>query len=119
MKLLLDEHYSPAIADQLQAPGYDVVSVRGVGMDGTDDEPLLVWAAGQQRALLTNNVSHFVPIVQHWAQTGQQHYGVLFTSDASMPRSNQTIGTYLTVLRGVLDANSGVSALVDQVRWLP
>ena len=52
MKLLLDQHYSPEVAKQLQDAGYDVTAVSGdPDLEGMEDEPLLRHAAEQGRAL--------------------------------------------------------------------
>jgi predicted nuclease of predicted toxin-antitoxin system len=119
VKLLLDEHYANEIASRLRAAGHDAVTVSERGVKGIDDEPLLALAASEDRTLLTNNARDFLPIVARWASSGEDHYGVLLTSDDSMPRSKEGIGLYLRVLRALMDANPGIRALVNQVRWLP
>ncbi len=119
MKLLLDEHYANAIAVQLRAGGHDAVTVSERGLSGTDDEPLLVVAASEDRAVLTNNARDFLPLVARWAASGDDHCGLLLTSDSSMPRGKNTIGLYVDTLRQIMDANPGTRALANQVRWLP
>ena len=119
MKLLLDQHYSPEIAKQLQDAGHDVSAVSGdPDLEGMEDEPLLRHAAEQGRALLTNNVSAFVPIIQQWAVQGEEHPGVIFTSDDSMPRSRNTIGRYVEQLLSHLDEFRGDDAFRGRVHWL-
>lgn len=119
MKLLLDEHYAHEIAVQLRAVGHDAVTVFERGLTGSDDEPLLEHASSEDRAMLTNNARHFLPIVGRWAASGREHCGLLLTSDRSMPRNSSTIGLYVETLRTVMDANPGARALANQVRWLP
>jgi predicted nuclease of predicted toxin-antitoxin system len=119
VRLLLDEHYSRHIAVQLRAAGYDVVPVGEQGMGGSDDEPVLEFAASEERALLTNNARDFLPLVRLWATAGREHCGLLLTSDSSMPRSTGTIGLYVETLSRLMHANPGRRALADQVRWLP
>ena len=119
MRLLLDEQYSPTIAQQLRTQGFDVVAVvERPDLIGLDDEALLRVAAGERRALLTNNVRHFTPIARDWGASGQTHYGLLFTSDASLPRSRETIGVYVEGLAALLEAEPADDSLRDQVRWL-
>ena len=118
MKLLLDEHYANDIAAQLRAAGHDAVTVGERGLDGTDDEPLLAFAASEDRAVLANNARDFVPLVARWAASGQDHCGLLLTSDGSMPRGKATIGLYVKTLRELMDANPTTGALANQVRWL-
>ncbi len=67
----------------------------------------------------TNNVRHFVALVARWAGSGEEHCGVLLTSDASMPRGKHSIGLYVDTLRRLMAANPGTRALANQVSWLP
>jgi len=92
LRLLLDEHYAEAIAHQPRAKGFDAVTVFGLGLKGTDDEPLLEYAVTDRRALLTNNVADFMPLHAKWMATGRSHFGLLFTDDARMPRHRSVIG---------------------------
>lgn len=118
MRLLLDEHYANEIAVQLRAADHDAVTVSEKGLKGTDDEPLLAFAASDDRALLTNNARDFLPLVTRWAASGDDHCGLLLTSDSSMPRGKNTIGLYVRSLRQLMDAHPGRRALANQVRWL-
>lgn len=118
MKLLLDEHYAGEIAEQLRASGHDATTVAERGVRGIDDEPLLALAASEQRTLLTNNVRDFAPLASRWAASGQEHYGLMFTSDASMPRGKSSIGAYVDALRTLMDDNPAADSLRNQVRWL-
>ncbi len=119
MRLLLDDQYSPTIAQELRGQSFDVVAVvERRDLIGLDDESLLRLAAGERRALLTNNVRHFAAIARGWGASGQTHYGLVFTSDASLPRSRETIGMYVDALGALLDVTPGDEALRDQVRWV-
>ena len=118
MKLALDHHYSPTIAHELRAGGHDVVAAIERGWEALADEALLDACQGEQRALLTNNVADFAAIARRCAPQGRQHHGLIFTSDASMPRSRGTIGHYVTSLDALLAAHPHLDALLDQVHWL-
>jgi hypothetical protein len=119
LRLLLDEQYSHQIAQHLRAQGFDVVAVvERAELVGVSDNDLLDVAASEGRALLTNNVRDFVPIVQEWAASGRSHSGVLLTSDATMPRSRKTIGAYVKRLTAVLESVPAEDGLREQVRWL-
>jgi predicted nuclease of predicted toxin-antitoxin system len=119
LKLLLDEQYSPEIAERLRDDGYDVTAVKGSPeLEGIGDEPLLRSAAGQGRALLTNNVSDFAPMATEWAARGDEHLGLIFTSDESMPRARNTIGLYIKKLSELLDKHPGHDAFRGRVAWL-
>lgn len=118
VRLALDHHYSPIIAEELRNKGHDVVAAVERGWDREDDEPLLALCTVERRALLTNNVSDFVAIARRWAVQGQQHAGLIFTSDTSLPRTRGTIGTYLTLLDELLARHPAQDSFADLVHWL-
>jgi predicted nuclease of predicted toxin-antitoxin system len=118
VKLLLDEHYTDDIASQLRAVGHDAVTVSERGLRGTDDESLLAFAVSEGRALATNNARDFLLLVGRLAASGDDHYGLLLTADASMPRAKNTIGRYIETLSALMTANPEARAVVNQVRWL-
>jgi hypothetical protein len=101
------------------SPGCNAVTVSERGLKGIDDESLLALATTEDRALLTNNARDFLPLVARWAASGDDHCGLLLTSDSSMPRSRNTIGRYVETLQPFMDENPAARALVNQIRWLP
>jgi predicted nuclease of predicted toxin-antitoxin system len=118
VKLVLDHHYSPAIATKLRERGFDVVAAIERGWETEDDEALLAICDQEQRGLVTNNVADFTVIARGWAIEGRRHSGLIFTSDASMPRNRQTIGRYFEALEELLRANARDDALTDRFQWL-
>lgn len=119
MRLLLDEHYSPRIAEDLRSRGHDVVSATERGdLRGVGDRELLRLAAADGRALVTENVADFMPLVREAAAGGDRHFGVVFTSSRSMPRSSKTIGRFGEELDRFLRDRPAHDALADQVHWL-
>ncbi len=119
MRLLLDEMYSPAIAEQLRARGHDVESVHDPPeLAAAPDRQLLLAMHGEQRAIVTNNTNDFMPLVHEAIQTGSGFSGVIFTSDRSLPRSRNTIGTFVRLLENLLKRLPADDALDGQVHWL-
>ncbi|MEJ7788686.1 MAG: DUF5615 family PIN-like protein [Thermoleophilaceae bacterium] len=119
MRLLLDEQFTPQIAEQLSTQGYDATAVSGdLALKGLDDEILLRLATDQGRALMTNNVRHFAPLAIDWSARGDVHAGLIFTSDRSLPRTRGSIGIYVETLRVLFDAHPGSDALSGQMLWL-
>lgn len=119
MSLLLDEHYSPAIAEQLRQGGHDVVSVDARDdLRACSDAELFAVARAERRALVTNNVVDFAPLVREAAIQSEAHYGVVFTSDRSLPRAKRTIGRFVELLEELLAARPAEDAMVDEVVWL-
>lgn len=118
MKLALDHHYSRLIAVELRKRRRDVVAAIEQGWEIEADETLLAICHEERRALLTNNVADFTVIARRWATEGRQHAGLVFTSDASMPRSRATIGRSVTAVDALLRANPAGDAFVDRIHWL-
>jgi hypothetical protein len=118
VKLLLDEHYSPAIARQLGTRGHDVVAVaeRADLVSLSDDD--LRRMAQERRAIMTNNVKDFMPLANRAAQGDDDHYGLLFTSDKSMPRRSDAIGRVVDALDAFLQRHQSEDSYRNQVQWL-
>ena len=118
VKLALDHHYSTQIAVQLRKRRCDAVAAIEQGWETEDDESLLSLCADESRTLLTNNVADFAVIARRWALQGRHHAGLIFTSDASLPRGQLTIGRYVTALHSLMRANPAEDAFVDRTHWL-
>jgi len=63
-------------------------------------------------------VADFAVIARRWAAEGREHAGLLFTSDASLPRTRSTIGRYVRVLEKLLKSLPQDDSFLGQVRWL-
>jgi hypothetical protein len=119
VRLLLDQHYSPTIATQLRKRGHDVASAEEEpGLRGRSDREVWSYAVTERRALLTEDVSHFVALVREWLLAGERHFGVIFTSPRSMPRGRETTGRYVARLDEFLAERPADDALADQIAWL-
>ncbi|MDQ6727091.1 MAG: DUF5615 family PIN-like protein [Actinomycetota bacterium] len=118
MRLALDNHYSPVIAQRLREAGHDVVAAIERGWEREDDERILAICADEPRALLTNDVADFTAIYRRWAADGRAHSGLIFTSDASMPRGRATIGRFVGALDALLSLHPGEDAFGERVHWL-
>jgi hypothetical protein len=118
VKLAIDHHYPIAIVEQLRIVGHDAVAAVERGWHREPDEALLALCVAEQRALLTNNVGDFMAIARGWAVRGQQHSGLVFTSDASLPRTRAMIGTYVKLIDALLRENPKPDAYIDRIHWL-
>ena len=119
MRLCLDEHYSPEIASQLRDAGYDVICVKErPELERLSGADLLATMTLERRALLTENVVDFAPLVRQLGAVGDSHFGVIFSAHKAMPRSKATIGHFLSSLRVLLEAHPGEEAFVDRIDWL-
>lgn len=119
MKLLLDAHYSPAIAEQLRKRGHDVVAAgERPDLRALSDAELLVRAVAERRALVTNNAADFVPLIQRVAEVGDHHFGLVLTSDRTFPRSTRAIGRHVRALEHLLRAHPADDGFADTSVWL-
>jgi predicted nuclease of predicted toxin-antitoxin system len=110
IKLLLDEHIWVGLREALAQRGYDVIHLNDTGQRGIDDEPLLAFATAQDRAVLTYNVRHFVPLVSLWYEAGREHAGVILSVQLSRGELLRQIERLLATL--------SAAALKNTVRWL-
>ena len=119
MRLLLDEMYSVAIAVQLRARGHDVVAVtERLELRNIDDDEILRLMAAEQRVVVSENAVHFVPCFSEMIAHAEICYGLVLTSNESMPRRTGTIGMFVSVLERELTLRPRDNALIDQMLWL-
>ncbi len=63
-RMLLDEHYSDAMAVALRARGHDVVAVVAhPDLRGASDPEVFRWAAEARRRVVTENIKDFRPLL--------------------------------------------------------
>lgn len=102
MRLLLDEQYSPEIARELKRRGHDAEAIKDRReLQAMEDPELLRRAQRELRVLVTDNVVDFAPLIGLFAELGEHHSGVLFTSGNAFPRSEEGIGLQRLRLRRV------------------
>lgn len=119
MRLLLDEMYSPAIAEGLRERGHDVISAHDRSdLAGARDAQLFAAMQAEQRVIVTNNIRDFTSLANQALQTGSAFYGLIFTSDKSLPRRKTTIGTFVRLLETLINRYPPVNGLAGQVYWL-
>ena len=118
MKLALDNHYSPLIAQHLRASDHDVIAVAEREWERDEDEVVLTSCTAEGRALVTNNVSDFAIIDREWSAQGRVHSGLIFASDASMPRHRSSIGRHVAALAELVQQNPSDDAFRGRTHWL-
>jgi Domain of unknown function (DUF5615) len=117
--VLLDEHYSAEIADQLRQRGFDAVAINERReLKGAGDQDVWEVARTEQRALISNNVKDFMPIYSRDREDGRDNFGLILTSDRGMPRNRNTIGVYVDALERFLVERPRIDDLLNHVHWL-
>jgi predicted nuclease of predicted toxin-antitoxin system len=80
MRFFLDEDLSDAIAVAAQVRGIDIISARQARRGGLTDEEQLLFAAQEERCVISKNAKHFVPLSREFEARGLPHAGVLLVA---------------------------------------
>ena len=118
MRLLLDEHLSPAIAEQLNRRGHDVVTAADAGLAGLDDAQVLSVAARDQRAVVTNNIRDFRLLHAAYLTMSTIHYGIVLVPTSKYSLARDELGPLITALDNLLAQFPTEAALRDTEYFL-
>jgi hypothetical protein len=118
LRLLLDEHLSPAIAEQLKARGHDVVAVAEAGLAGATDERVLAWAVRDRRAVVTNNVRDFRTLHADSLKTSSAHCGIVLVPTGRYSLRRDQLGPLVAALDRLLARSPADDALRDVEHFL-
>ncbi len=98
-RLLLDEMFSPLIAEKLVERGADVVAVAATPeLRAMSDAELFEWDAAAGYRLVTENVKDFARLASNARGAGRPCPRLLFTSSRSFPRSRRNPGPIIAAL---------------------
>jgi Domain of unknown function (DUF5615) len=105
LKLLIDEMYPPAIAEQLREHGHDVQTVtERAELRALADTDIFALAQQEQRAVVSENIADFSVIAGGYDQRGQAHFGLILVPPGGYPRGHPgTVGRMVTALDQLLD----------------
>lgn len=117
MKALLDTQLSSAIAVLLRERGLDVdaVTERADIANDTPDPQLMAIAAGEGRALVTNNIQDFRPIAARRIQRGERHAGLILVP-STRRRTKAASVELADAIQAVMRASP--DGLAQTERWL-
>lgn len=119
MKLLIDEMYSPEVAERLRDRGHDAVSAQErTDLTAAADADVVRLMQLERRVIVTNNHRHFAPLAHVALQGGETFHGILFTSDKSLPRSKRKIPVMVDLLEELLKRHRGDEKLAAGIEWL-
>ena len=118
MKLLLDEHLGPAIAEELRRRSNDVVTVVEAGLAGQTDATLLEAAVSQRRAVVTANYADFRGLHERYlSRRRQRHFGIVL-----VPRrfslAEAGVGRLIGAIERLLVEHPEDAALENVETWL-
>lgn len=120
MKLLVDQMWPAALAEQLRRRGHDVVAVleRADLVHAADDMVFEV-ARLDERAVFTENVSDFLPLATEGLGRSEDFFGLVLTSDRSYPRGHpRTLGRAVLALDRYMAEHPEDHALRNRIDWL-
>lgn len=117
VRLVLDEMFSPALAQALREAGHDVLAVAEVAeLRAMTDAELFGWAAEARRRIVTENVKDFRPLLLLAIEAGHSHPALLLTSSRSFPRSRRNPAPLIEALCAWLVRQPNSSSLPED--WL-
>lgn len=119
MKLLIDEHYPPSIAEQLRERGHDAISAQEeADLRGMTDPDLFAEAQRRNRAVLTENVADYLVLDAEYRGRNLAHWGLILTSNRTFPRGKAaTLGALVKALDELLP-EAGLDDRSSRVIWL-
>ena len=110
-RLLLDEMFPRAMADQLNAKGHDVRAVvADPEFTGLPDEDVLIGATEAGRALVTANIKDFMPIDARYRAANRGHAGLIMVSSKTFPQSRAYVTAVTTALDILLATDGAIQA---------
>lgn len=114
LRLLIDENFDQRILRglRLQIPGLDYVIVQETELRGIKDPPLLAWAAGQQRIIVTHDVNTLPQYAYERIRDGESVVGVIIVPE------DLAIGIAIEELAMMIEC-SKPAELENQVKYLP
>lgn len=120
MRLLIDEMFPPAIAEQLRKAGHDAVSVReDPEARALGDSAVCDLALSAGRALVTENAADFLRVLRSRAATGDPVPALVITSNRSFPRhSDSFVGQAVRALGAFCETHQGADVASGAVYWL-
>jgi len=104
LRLILDEMYSPAIAQQLRRRGHDVEAItERPDLRAMPDDEVFAAAQTEGRTVVTENIADFIRASHAWEERDRPHHGLVLVDPRTFPRgSAATLGRMVTALEALL-----------------
>jgi hypothetical protein len=114
VRLLLDEHYAPEIAEQLRLRGHDVIAVKErPQLIGRSDRVQFAGSRDERRAIVTEDVGDYRPLLASAMRRGERTFGLLCVNPRRFPRRRGELSRLVAALDAFLRANPGGDDLVQ------
>jgi hypothetical protein len=120
LKLLLDEHLSPDIAEGLRRKcknltAYALAEWEDGRFLGLSDEAILEEASAQKLTLVTYDLKTIPPLLKTWIEAGHDYGGVIFVDHKTIPSSDR--GGLIRALQKLIE-DTGQGDWTNQVCFL-
>jgi hypothetical protein len=121
VKLLVDQMWPAALAEQLRRRGHDVVAVlERADLVHAADDVVFEAARLEERAVVTENVSDYLPLATESLGRSENFFGLVLTSDRSYPRGHpRTLGSAVLALDRYMAEHPQDDSLRNRIDWLP
>ena len=93
--LYFDEDVSVLLARILNGRGFNVQTARDAGMLGKGDREQLLYAAKENRTILTHNRQDFEELHLVWTQSQLEHFGIVIAGRRDVYEIARRIGRLL------------------------
>jgi ABC-type nitrate/sulfonate/bicarbonate transport system substrate-binding protein len=108
--------WPPVVADQLFRRGYDVHAVAArKDLRTRVDAVIFLTAQSEERAIVTENVAHFLYLTRDAVQRGGFHWGLILTPTSFGRRHPDSLGRLVRALQALIDEGPDQRNLE---RWL-
>jgi predicted nuclease of predicted toxin-antitoxin system len=113
VKLLLDEMWSPMIAQELRRRGFDAVAIAEPEISnrygGLPDDEVFAMANADGRVVVTDNVADFERVRLEWEEKSQPYQGLIYALDPPFNRHRgaAVIGQMVAALSDFLTSREG------------
>jgi hypothetical protein len=123
VRLVLDEMWAPAIAEQLRSRGHDAISAQEDDhrsrYAGITDELFFERAQDDERTVVTDNVADFLQLVADFEQAELAHHGVVICSSRQFDRADpRTVGRMVGALEALLRSDAAAETPFNRRHWL-
>lgn len=114
VRSLLDEHFSPEIARQLRARGHDVAAVQEhAKLIGRADRVHFASMHEQRRAIVTQDLGDFRPLLARAMHAGTKTYGLVCVP-SRVSLSREATGQLVSSLEQLLQRHPGEEDLIGR-----